>query len=191
MKNDERDERKTRKVLVPLATLAVAAAVAVGSGATFTSTTQSTVSVTAGSIIHTNSTNGAMTLSVTGLLPGKSATGTVTIENVGDLEAILTLQRSNATNNLGSDLSLTIAQTDAAAEWAGFGPATFPNDTTEMLLDNTFAAHDKHTYQFTVTLSSNAADSDQGKSASATYVFKTVPKDGNALPSVSGWNLIP
>lgn len=61
---------RTHKVLVPLATLLVAGAIAVGSGATFSSTTGSTISaMTSGSLEHTNSKNGGAIFNLTNLKP--------------------------------------------------------------------------------------------------------------------------
>ena len=189
MKNNERDERKTRKVLVPLATLAVAAAVAVGSGATWTSTTTNDVSVTAGSIIHSNNHDG-FTLEVTKLLPGKTASGTVTIKNVGDLDSVLTLERTDATNGFTSgNLQLTISEV-GTPDVAKVGPGEFPvgpqGATTP--LDGTFTQNEKHTYRIDITLLDVAAttNDDQGKAASAAFEFKTVPVDSNAEP-VTRW----
>ena len=80
----------TRKILVPLATLLVAAAVAVGSGATFTSSSESAITATAGDLVHVNSEDGA-TLNVTDLKPGDTQTGSLTITNTGSLDSDLTL----------------------------------------------------------------------------------------------------
>ena len=82
-----------RKVLVPLATLLVAGAVAIGSGATWTSTTSSSVTVTSGDLLHTNNHDDAV-LTVANIKPGDTVTGTVVIENTGTLDAVLSFQES-------------------------------------------------------------------------------------------------
>jgi hypothetical protein len=51
-------DNRSRKILIPLATMAVAAAVVVGSGATWTSKSQSSVEVTSGTLLHSNTADG-------------------------------------------------------------------------------------------------------------------------------------
>ena len=82
--------RNRRKVLVPLTTVLVAGAVAVGSGATFTSTTDNTISsVTSGTLTHTNSKDRAAIFNLpANLKPGDVVNGTVTITNTGSLPAV-------------------------------------------------------------------------------------------------------
>ena len=91
----------SRKVLVPLATLLAAGAVAIGSGATFSSeTTDSTISATAGTVIHTNSADNA-TLAITDLKPGDSQSGTLTITNAGTLDSTVQVFASAPEAGLG------------------------------------------------------------------------------------------
>ena len=101
----------SRKVLVPLATLLVAGAVAIGSGATWTSTTSSSVSVTSGDLLHTNNHDDAV-LTVANIKPGDTVTGTVEIENTGSLDAVLSFQESGDTGSTfaAGGLNLVIKQ---------------------------------------------------------------------------------
>ena len=83
----------SRKILVPLATLLAAGAIAVGSGATLTSTSNSSASVTAGTLLHTNNHDGSV-MDVANIKPGDTVSGTVVITNDGILDAILSLQET-------------------------------------------------------------------------------------------------
>lgn len=198
----------SRKVLVPLATLLAAGAVVIGSGATWTSNSTSAVDVTAGSIIHTNSTDGAATLEITKLQPGESVSGTVKITNTGDLNADLTItQSSGATNTFSalgadgavggtgndadvSDLSLTVSQSGVATPlYTGpFGGWTASNlDLGELAATNA-GTTDETTLTFTVTLASWAANASQGATAGATFAFETTVAPGQTASRL-GWNL--
>ena len=170
MKNNERDERKTRKVLVPLATLAVAAAVAVGSGATFTSQTGITASVTAGKLLHSNNKNG-QTLTVTKLKPGDQATGTVTL--------------SRGTNsNLSSDLKLVFSNVSSAFESGAVKITVVGNGqsgvidledtdggTATVNLGHLAANWDSRNVDITVSMPLAADDDNQGATGSADIAF--------------------
>ena len=81
-----------KKVLVPLTVLLAAGALAVGSGATFSSETGNTIStVTSGTLLHTNSKNGAQIFGLTNLKPGDTVNGAVTLTNTGSLPATFSL----------------------------------------------------------------------------------------------------
>ena len=73
-----------RKVLLAFGALLVVAAVAVGSGANFNSTSANPSNVfTAGTISSSNSKANAAILTASNIVPGNSATGSVTIKNTG------------------------------------------------------------------------------------------------------------
>lgn len=185
----EKSSNKKNRLLVPLATLTVAAAVVVGSGANWSSSTDSSISVESGEVVHTNSHDGA-TLTITDLLPGESASGALTITNTGSTTSVLDVDRqSGAVNNFGStvgvdgtqgtaddvsDLHLTVDQdgtqiyTGNFEGWDGSGVSTAALDEG-----------DTTTVQFTVSLTSNAPDTDQGKSASVGYTFTTQAAPGH------------
>lgn len=133
-----------RKVLVPLATLAVASTLAVGSGATFTSQSDNTLSaVTSGTLSHSNSKDDAAIFTLTDLKPGDTAHGDLTLTNTGSLPADFGLTETSSTNEFtGELLGLTITnrttgppstpapsavwRTVSAASWAPSPPATRP-----------------------------------------------------------------
>ena len=126
----------TRKILLPLATLLVAAAVAVGSGATFTSSSDSAITATAGDLIHVNSEDGA-TLNVTNLKPGATETGSLTITNSGSLNSTLELVVTPGTDPANTfqagAVTLTIDSVDGATVHDSFLPTNF--GTTDATYD--------------------------------------------------------
>ncbi len=179
--------KNNRKLLIPLGTMLVAAAVTVGSGATWTSTTHSNVKVTGGTLIHTNDHNNA-TLQVTKLQPGKTVSGTVEIANTGDINSVLTLKQTAGTSGFSSNLKLTLTEVDGTgADVTVFLPtAAFPTGAqTPVELDPDFDTGTSHKYRVDVTLDAASPDTDQGKTASLAWEFKTVPAETNA-PGV-GW----
>jgi spore coat-associated protein N len=166
----------SRKVLIPLATLVAAGAIAVGSGATFTSSTSNSVSaVTAGTLSQTNSKANAAVFTVPAMKPGDVVNGSLTLTNSGTLPATYTLQEPTATNTFGiktgttNNLQLTITNTtDATTVYSGnFG--ALPTATLTDL--GTFAAGAVKNYTFSVSLDSAAPNTDQGKTAGATFAW--------------------
>jgi hypothetical protein len=187
------DQNRSRKILVPLATMAVAAAVVVGSGATWTSESSSTVSVTSGNILHGND-HDLKTLTVSNMKPGDVYSGTVTITNKGTLSSRLQITETASPNGFyvapatsttasKSDLQLLVkrgTQTiyngdfdkfsayDSGAKNASAAiPAADPDSTA-----------DDAVIQFTVSLDINADTTSQGQAADATFAFVTQPLDG-------------
>lgn len=165
---------RARKALIPLATLLVASALAVGSGATFTSASHNTISsVTSGTLTHSNSKQNEAIFTATDIKPGDSVTGTLKITNTGTLPADFSLTEAASVNGFtGEDLTLTI--TDATKDevvYAGtFGGLV---DGTKNALDR-FAAGEARDYTFVVTLDGAADDTNQGKTASATFNWDAV-----------------
>lgn len=107
----------TKKVLFPLAALLAAGALAVGSGATFSSESSNTISsVTSGTLLHTNSKNGAQIFGLTNLKPGDTLNGSLTITNTGSLPATFSLNETSSTNAFGDGyLTLVIKNTTTGA----------------------------------------------------------------------------
>jgi spore coat-associated protein N len=165
----------SRKVLIPLATLVAAGAIAVGSGATFTSSSSNSVSaVTAGTLTQTNSKAGAI-FTVPAMRPGDVVNGTLTLTNTGSLPATYTLQEPSATNTFGNSvvtgtpsyLHLKITNTtDSTTVFDGNFGALAPATLTDI---GSFAAGAAKTYNFAVTLDATAPNSEQGKTAGATF----------------------
>ena len=169
--------RNRRQVLVPLATVLVAGAVAVGSGATFTSTTNNTISsVTSGTLTHTNSKDAKAIFSLpNNLKPGDTVNGTVTIANTGSLPAVFSLTEVSSTNAFTvNNLTLTITDTSttpATTVWSGnFG--ALPDATKTPL--GTYASKEAHTYNFSVQLAEGTTNVDQNKTATAVYQWDAV-----------------
>lgn len=164
-----------RKVLVPLATLMVAGAVAVGSGASFTSTTASTTSVTSGNVTHANDVS---SLVIGNIKDDDVITGSVTISNTGTLPSTLTIAETTATNTfIGSDLKLTLTQ----------GSTELYNGTFGGLVDGQTIAlgalpvGGSTTVTFTVTLDETTDNTNEGKSASASFQWVSTQEAGSPL----------
>lgn len=192
------DKNRSRKILIPLATMSVAAAVVIGSGATWTSTTQSSVAVTSGNILHTNS-QGGKTLTISNMKPGDAYSGTLTLTNGGTLDSRLQItEGAGATNTFykptagASDLQLVVKR-DATTIYSGdFDKFTAydsgaTNTVTALPKANATNNTDDTVISFTVTLAAAANDASQSKSANATFSFVTTPLDGQT--GLSGiWN---
>jgi spore coat-associated protein N len=168
----------SRKLLVPLATLVAAGAIAVGSGATFTSHTGNTISaVTAGTLTQSNSKDGGAIFGLTGIKPGDTVNGTLTLTNTGSLPARFTLTESGSSNAFTGSL-LNLAITDLTTN------TTVYDGTFGGLVDDqanalgTFAPGDSHQYRFTVHLAQAATNTEQGRSASASYAWDAIQLDG-------------
>jgi spore coat-associated protein N len=166
--------RNSRKVLVPLATLLAAGAVVVGSGASFTSTSTHSVAVTSGNLSHHNNT---VSLTTENIKPGDTVTGDVVITNDGSLDSTLSLQETSETSTfVAGDLKLVIKQGASVLYTGDFGG--LDNDT---LLDlGALDVDDSTTVTFTVSMSPNAGNLNQGKSASASYQWVTTQTAGQS-----------
>jgi spore coat-associated protein N len=168
---------KTTKILLPLATLVAAGAVAVGSGATFTSTSANTISsVTSGTLTQSNSKASAAIFSLTNIKPGDTVNGGLTITNTGSLPATFSLTEVASTNGFaGSNLSLTITNTTTnkviyTGTFGGLADGV-KNDL------GLVAPGVANNYTFNVKLDSATPNTDQGKTASATFQWDSVQAD--------------
>jgi hypothetical protein len=155
----------SRKVLVPLATLLAAGAVAVGSGATFTSTSNSASAVTSGTLVHSNDRD-KLTMDVANIKPGDSVSSTVTIKNTGSIDSTLTLQETaDASTFEAGALKLKITKGATVlfdGNWGAQDNATLM-DLGALDIDQSTVV------TFTVSMPSSAGDLNQGKTASASY----------------------
>lgn len=169
---------RSKKVLVPLATLLAAGAIAVGSGASFTSTTENTISaVTSGTLEQSNSKDNAAVFNLADVKPGDVLNGSLVITNTGSLPAKFSLTETTSTNEFaGENLSLTIKNsTTGAPVYTGtFGGL---EDGVKNQL-GTFAAGEANSYVFTVKLDQAADNSQQGKTATAAFQWDSVQLDG-------------
>jgi spore coat-associated protein N len=170
-----------RKILVPLATLAAAGAIAVGSGATFTSHTENTISsVTSGSLKHTNSKDNAAIFNLTNLKPGDVVNGALTLTNTGSLPAKFSLTEGTSANAFsGSNLTLRITNTtDNTVVYDGTFGGLVDGAKNEL---GTVQPGIAKSYNFRVALDQNADNTQQSKTASATYLWDSVQLDGETF----------
>jgi len=179
--------RHPRRSLTALATLVAAGAVVVGSGAVFsTQTSNPTNTFASGILTQTNSKSGSAVLTMNHIIPGSKSTGTVDIANTGNVQGIFTLAETDlvdedsgdATNGNGTARStsklsdaLHLVVQDCGA-YVGATAPTCPADSDEAtgqkysgalsgvgggLALSTYAASEKHTYKFSVSLPDHGA----------------------------------
>ena len=176
--------KTSRKILLPLATLVAAGAIAVGSGATFTSTTNNTISsVTSGTLTHSNSKDNAAIFDLVDLKPGDVLNGSLTITNTGTLPATFSLTETVSSNEFGKPaegaanyLSLAIVnKTTGVTVYSGdFGGLV---DGVKVPLGEV-APGEANDFTFTVKLDQDAPNSQQGLKASAAYQWDSVQLAG-------------
>lgn len=184
-----------RKVLVPLATLVVAGSVAVGSGASFTSTTASTTSVTSGAVTHVSDTT---SLAITNIKDKDVVRGSVTITNTGSLPSTLTIAETGVTATnpfVAGDLKLTLTKTIA-----GVTSPVFSGNFGDMADNATYAlgslAADPDgtgtgvggqiTVNFEVRLLETTNNTNEGKDALASFQWVSTQTEGSTLDFVRG-----
>lgn len=171
---------RTKKVLAPLAVLLAAGALAVGSGATFTSTSSNSISsVTAGTLTQSNTKDGQAIFNLTNMKPGDSVTGSLTLKNTGSLPAAFSLTEKASSNTFSKDM-LLLEITDGSATPVYSGEFGGLADGTKNTLGN-FAPDAAKTYTFKVTLVGGATNTEQTKTASATYQWDSIQLDGEAF----------
>lgn len=167
-----------RKILVPLATLVAAGAVAVGSGATFSSNSENTTSsVTTGTLTHTNSKADQAIFNLSNMKPGDTVNGTLTITNTGSLPASFSLTEAASANAFTNDyLTLSIDNTTTSTSvYTGVFGGLADGVATSLGDVNAGVAN---TYKFSVHLDEAAPNSQQGKTASASYKWDSVQLAG-------------
>jgi hypothetical protein len=180
---------RSRKILVPIATMAVAATVVVGSGATWTSQSHSSITAASGNIHHTNSQNNA-TLEIKNLKPGDTSTGSLTILNDGSIDSKLALTSTGATDgfykSVGADNVANTADdvSDLQLEIKRNGTQVYKGNVQNFVTKDfgqaaPIAAGATDTFTFVVTLASNAHTASQSQSAGVGFDFVTSPVDGN------------
>jgi len=172
-----------RKVLIPLATALAAGAIAIGSGATFTSQSTNGGNVyAAGTLTQSNNVTGSL-FNLVNLKPGDDITKTVTITNTGTLPADFSLA-GTATNGFSADmLSFSIKEGNASlvtqSSLNATGAVALPSTASATTPASTaWAAGESHTYTFEVALDYLAPNTDQGKSASASFTWDAIQEDG-------------
>ena len=168
--------RRTRRILVPLATLCAAGALMVGSGANFLSDSTNPANIYAsGTLTQSNSKAGTAIFAVNNLKPGDTVNGEVTITNTGTLPAVFSVTET-ASNLFADPTNLQMVVTHGATE---IYRGTFGGLTTKNL--GRFNAGEARTYRFSTTLKSSATNAEQGKTATATYVWNAVQTDNEVI----------
>jgi spore coat-associated protein N len=176
-----------RLALGALLTLALASAAIVGSGADFTaSSANPTNSFSSGTLSISNSKSSAAVFTASNLRPGgASQSGQVDIGNSGSLSGLFKLSRgtiadSGSTSNLSPKLNMVV--TDCGT-FASGTPTCGDGDDTSVYTGalpgigtsaspitlGTFAAGEKHRYQFTVSLDSSADNGYQGGTSTVDF----------------------
>jgi spore coat-associated protein N len=181
--------RRNRRVLVPLATLLAAAGIAVASGATFSTSTASTGLVASGTLKQVNSNSVAF--SKENLKPGDVVKGSVTITNDGSLPGTFEIVESQQLNTFApaGDVTLVIVEKKEVAGSPVSTTITSASTTlgtmgTKQL--GTYAAGESRTYDYTVTFSSAAANTQQGKRAETRYAFNSVQTAAETFEGTQG-----
>ena len=158
-----------RKLVGALCVLMLAAMMAVASGASFTSTSANVGNiVTAGTLEHSNTPDNpdGTILNIQDLMPGESESGYVTLENTGDGDGLLTLEKSNLVNTPASPAfsnKLDLIVRDVTNPLAPVVKYTGKLGAMPQLTNlGVVGASDEKRYQFTVTFP------DGGVPASAT-----------------------
>lgn len=170
-----------RKALIPLATLLAAGAVAVGSGATFTSQSAHTVSVTAGVLKHTNDQD-TKTLTVGNIKPGDTKTGSLTINNNGTLDSTLALSSASVQSGFATGaLNVKIVETAPDATTKTLYNGDFAGLATAGTFDlGALNVGQTTKVDYTVSMPTTATDVNQGKTASAQFNYVSTQTGDNS-----------
>ena len=173
-----------KRTLGVLALVLVAVGVAVGSGANFSaSSANPSNTFTAGTLTMDNSKDAAAILTASNWKPGDSQQGTVDIQNTGSLAGTFTLSKSALNNSDGSNpmsdkINLVVKDCgdfSSGTPTCDVGDPTKYTGTLTAMGSNialgSFAANDKHRYQFTATFDSSAGNVYQGDSSTATFTW--------------------
>jgi spore coat-associated protein N len=181
MKTFDYAARHPLRALGALGALIAAVAVAVGSSASFTaSSANPSNTFAAGTLSILNSKEGLAVLTASDMKPGDSATGTVDVQNSGSLSGAFALSRSSisdsdATFPMSAKLDLVVKDCGDFSSGTPTCDAGDPVKYTGTIAAmgstalGTFAASEKHRYQFAVTFNSSADNNYQGDSSSVQF----------------------
>ena len=173
--------RHPLRLLGALAALTTAVAVAVGSSASFTATSANPSNTfAAGTLSILNSKEGLAVLTASNMKPGDSANGTVDVQNTGSLSGAFTLSRSNisdsdSSNPMSAKLDLVVKDcgdfSSGTPTCDAGDPVKYSGTIAAMgsVALGTFAANEKHRYEFAVTFNSSAGNAYQGDSSSVQF----------------------
>ena len=177
-----------RRTLAALATALLAVAVAIGSGASFSAQSSNPGnSFASGTLTMSNSKDNAAILTASNMKPGDSTSGTLDIQNTGSLGGTYSLSRSALTDSSGSNplsAKLDLVVTDCGNFSSGTPTCGDGDDVskysgtlaamTSSVSLGTYAANEKHRYQFAVTFNSSAGNVYQGSTSTATFQWDAV-----------------
>jgi spore coat-associated protein N len=173
--------RHPMRALGALTALIAAIAVAVGSSASFSaSSANPSNTFAAGTLSILNSKEGLAVLTASGMKPGDSSTGTVDVQNSGSLSGAFTLSRSgivdsDVVNPLSAKLNLVVKDCGDFSSGTPTCDAGDPVKYTGTIAAmgstalGTFAANEKHRYEFAVTFDSGANNAYQGDNSSVQF----------------------
>jgi hypothetical protein len=173
--------RHPRRALLALAALTASVAVAVGSSASFSaSSANPSNTFAAGTLTILNSKEGTAVLTASNMKPGDSSTGTVDVQNTGSLSGAFTLAKSgvvdsDGTNPLSAKLDLVVKDcgdfSSGTPTCDAGDPQKYSGTISAMgtVALGTFAANEKHRYEFTVTFNSSANNNYQGDTSSVQF----------------------
>jgi hypothetical protein len=176
-----------RRTIAVLAAALLAVAVAIGSGANFTAQSANPGNTFAsGTLTMSNSKDNQAILTASNMKPGDSTTGTVDIQNTGSLSGTFSLSRTNltnsdATNPMSAKINLVVKDCgdfSSGTPTCDAGDPTKYSGTLTAMSSNvglgTYAANEKHRYEFTSTFDSSAGNEYQGDDTSATFQWDAV-----------------
>jgi spore coat-associated protein N len=184
--------KQPKRTLCALAVLVAATGVVVGSGANFTASSANPDNeFSTGALSIENSLPAAAILTASGMKPGGTATtGTVNIRNTGTLPETFSLSRSapvdsDSSNPLSAKLNLVVkdcgAWTNPTTQGTGICEAGDPTVYSGTIAGmsgaqalSTFAANEKHTYEFTVQLDASATDAYQNDTSETIFTWSAV-----------------
>jgi hypothetical protein len=182
--------KRPKRSLAALTAVLAAVGIAVGSGADFSATSANPSNTFAsGTLSIDNSNEGVAIFTPSNMRPGgPTQTGTVDIKNTGSLAGTFSLTRTNLTDDntvpatLSSKINLVVKD---CGLWSGTtAPTCDAGDAVKYTGTlagfssaaalGSYAAGDKHRYEFAATLDSSADNSYQGDSASARFQWDAV-----------------
>src|SRR4051794_36307116 len=178
-----------KRTIGVLALVLAAVGVAIGSGADFSAQSSNPANTfTAGTLTMSNSKDNAaiLTTNTSNMKPGDSTTGTVDIQNTGSLSGTFSLSRSALTDTPASpglsnkldlvvkdcgDFSVGTPTCDVGDPVKYSGTLNAMTGTSGL---GTYAASEKHRYQFVATFNSSAGNTYQAANSTATFQWDAV-----------------
>lgn len=173
--------RRPKQTIAVLALVLLAVAVAIGSGANFTAQASNPSNTFTAGALSIGNTPSTAILSVSGWKPGDTTTGTVDIQNTGTISGAFTVTATSivdtpASPGLSSKIDLVVKDcgdfSSGTPTCDGGDPVKYSGTLATMTGNSalgTFAANEKHRYEFTATFNSSAGNTYQGANTTATF----------------------